>query len=53
MYVAKDGKEYQKSISKTCIKCHPNKADFCDQCHNYTAVKPYCWECHIEPKEKK
>ena len=22
---------------------------FCDKCHNYTGVKPYCWDCHVEP----
>lgn len=50
-FIAPDGKEYEMSLSNTCMKCHPNKTDFCDQCHNYMAVTPYCWECHIEPKE--
>lgn len=49
--VAPDGREYEMSLSNTCMKCHPNKAEFCDQCHNYMAVTPYCWQCHIEPKE--
>ena len=30
--------------------CHANKAEFCDRCHNYAAVKPYCWDCHIDTK---
>jgi len=33
------------------MDCHNNKTKFCDQCHNYAGVSPYCWECHIEPKE--
>lgn len=51
-YLAADGKTVTMSLSKTCMSCHPNKKDFCDTCHNYLAVAPYCWDCHIEPKEK-
>lgn len=42
-----DGVKYEKSLEKTCIHCHSNKKDFCDKCHNYVNVKPYCWNCHI------
>lgn len=52
IFTASDGKQYTMSLQKTCMKCHSNKKDFCDQCHNYAAVLPYCWDCHIEPKEK-
>ena len=52
VYVATDGKEYVVSLQNTCMDCHNNKTKFCDQCHNYAGVSPYCWECHIEPKEK-
>jgi hypothetical protein len=49
------GTEFDKSLSSTgkqsCMSCHPNKQEFCDSCHDYAHVKPYCWECHIEPKE--
>lgn len=24
---------------------------FCASCHDYSAVKPLCWNCHFEPKE--
>lgn len=51
IYIASDGKQYNMSLQNTCMKCHSNKKKFCDACHNYTAVKPYCWDCHIEPKE--
>ncbi len=44
-------KIYYKSLQLTCMDCHHNKAKFCDECHNYVGVKPFCWECHIEPKE--
>ncbi len=36
---------------KSCMDCHSNKKEFCDSCHDYTAVAPYCWTCHLEPKE--
>ena len=51
IYVGSDGSEYQISLQNTCMKCHSNKKKFCDKCHNYMAVKPYCWGCHIAPKE--
>ena len=40
------------SLSNTCMACHSNKTQFCDQCHNYLAVTPTCWGCHLD-KEKK
>ena len=40
-----------KSLTLTCMDCHSNKAEFCDSCHAYMAVTPYCWDCHVEPKE--
>jgi [DsrC]-trisulfide reductase subunit J len=52
VYVNAKGKEYTISLQKTCMKCHSNKTKFCDECHNYADVKPYCWDCHIAPKEK-
>ena len=45
-----DGVKYEKSLQKTCMKCHSNKKDFCDRCHTYVDVKPYCWNCHIAPE---
>lgn len=52
IYTANDGKTYAMSLQNTCMKCHSNKKQFCDQCHNYVAVTPYCWDCHIQPKEE-
>jgi hypothetical protein len=54
VFVNTEGKEFNMSLSNTCLDCHSNKADFCDKCHNYASVRPYCWDCHIEnPKEAK
>jgi len=50
-WVSHDGIEYDKSLSRTCMGCHTNKSEFCDRCHDYTAVTPYCWDCHVEPRE--
>jgi hypothetical protein len=49
-FKAFDGKTYTMSLTQTCMKCHTSKADFCDRCHDYAGVKPYCWDCHIDPK---
>jgi hypothetical protein len=46
-----DGRKYVMSLQNTCMGCHTQKAQFCDHCHDYAGVKPYCWQCHIEPKE--
>jgi hypothetical protein len=53
VYVNPQGKEFNMSLSNTCLDCHSNKTEFCDRCHNYASVRPYCWSCHIDnPKEK-
>jgi len=52
-YVNESGKEYTMSLTNTCLDCHEEKVEFCDKCHNYASVTPYCWDCHIDPKEKK
>ena len=46
-----DGKTYDKSLTNTCLKCHNNKKQFCDKCHDYASVKVYCWDCHLIPEE--
>ena len=56
MYVATDGKEYEMSLIRTCMECHRNKAEFCDQCHGYVRIEYVkaeldCWDCH-RPREK-
>ncbi len=51
-YTARDGKQYEMSLTGTCLQCHSNKANFCDRCHNYVRVSPNCFECHNEPKKR-
>ena len=53
VYVNSEGQRYLIDLQNTCLKCHNNKKEFCDRCHNYMAVKPYCWDCHFAPKENK
>jgi len=50
-YTSEPGKNYTMSLSDTCLDCHSNKEQFCDACHTYSAVDPYCWECHVIPEE--
>ena len=50
IYTATDGHRYYKSLSGTCMRCHTDKEKFCDRCHTYVAVTPYCWDCHVEPR---
>jgi hypothetical protein len=45
------GREFNMSLSDTCLDCHSNKSQFCDACHTYSAVDPYCWDCHVIPEE--
>ena len=52
-YISSDKKSHEMSLTKTCLKCHSNKKEFCDKCHDYLMVSPTCWDCHIIPEEKK
>jgi len=45
-----DGRRYRKSLTGTCLGCHTDKASFCDRCHEFAAVTPYCWDCHVVPE---
>lgn len=47
--VTVDGKEYRKGLQMACMQCHTNKEKFCDSCHEYVSVTPYCWDCHLTP----
>ena len=53
IYTAKDGRTFEKSLTGSCIRCHSNKEQFCDRCHNYVGAKPSCFDCHIVPAEVK
>jgi hypothetical protein len=45
--VTVNGKQYRKGLQMACMQCHSNKEKFCDSCHEYASVKPYCWDCHL------
>lgn len=47
--VTVNGKEYRKGLQMACMQCHTNKEKFCDSCHEYVSVTPYCWDCHLTP----
>jgi len=53
LFLGKDGRVYNMSLTNECFRCHQSKTKFCDQCHNYLAVSPYCWECHLTPEQVK
>jgi hypothetical protein len=42
------GEQYEASLTNTCLKCHQNRDTFCDRCHEYADIDPYCWDCHID-----
>lgn len=49
------GESYPMSLSdlstNSCLGCHRNKQEFCDECHTYLGVAPYCWDCHVVPDD--
>ena len=58
VYEAKDGEQYEKSLTKTCMACHAqadadgkstSAATYCLDCHAYVGVDTYCWNCHVDP----
>ncbi len=54
VYLSTNGNTYAMSLSTgedSCLGCHQDKSKFCDKCHNYASVDPYCWDCHTDPKE--
>ena len=51
IYTSPGCKEFEMSLSNTCTNCHSNKSEFCDRCHDYLGVTPYCWNCHVEPPQ--
>jgi len=54
MYVSQDGREFEMSLTRTCMRCHTDRAEFCGRCHEYAGVeKPFCWNCHVDPQGKK
>ena len=51
-YVGFSKKKYTMSLQNTCMECHSNYDNFCNRCHTYSGITPYCWNCHVnKPKE--
>jgi hypothetical protein len=50
VYLSSSGREHPMSLSSTCLGCHTSKGEFCDRCHEFLSVKPYCWDCHTDPR---
>ena len=51
-YVGFTKKKYTISLQNTCLDCHSNYDEFCNRCHQYSGITPYCWSCHVnKPKE--
>ena len=48
-YVAPDGRKFEKSLTRTCLRCHKNTDLFCTPCHDYVGVSPTCFRCHVAP----
>ncbi|MGE5362266.1 MAG: sulfate reduction electron transfer complex DsrMKJOP subunit DsrJ [Bacteroidales bacterium] len=46
-WTAHDGRIYDKSLSRTCLRCHASTTDFCDRCHDYFGASPTCKTCHV------
>ena len=42
---------FEMSLTDTCLGCHDSRETFCNRCHDYADVDPYCWDCHLEPEE--
>jgi hypothetical protein len=47
------GEYYEKSLTKTCMKCHSiesrsNGVISCSECHVYANVELRCWDCHVD-----
>jgi hypothetical protein len=51
-YMGFTKKKYTISLQNTCLECHSNYDNFCDKCHTYSGITPYCWNCHLnKPQE--
>lgn len=48
VYINSEGKAIDINIEK--LEGADPSSQFCVSCHNYTAVDPTCWDCHIGPE---
>ncbi|MBI5527442.1 MAG: sulfate reduction electron transfer complex DsrMKJOP subunit DsrJ [Deltaproteobacteria bacterium] len=50
-YVSEGGARHEMSLTNSCMKCHADRAQFCDRCHVYLSLNPFCWDCHLDRKQ--
>ena len=50
LYTATDGRVFEMSLTGTCLKCHSNKDQFCDRCHDYVGVEALLLELPYRPR---
>jgi hypothetical protein len=49
-YVTSDGRQYEKSLTRTCMGCPQSASRFCTRCHDYVGAYPTCFACHVAPE---
>ena len=49
-WTSSTGREWEMSLTGTCLKCHADSGAFCTRCHDYAGVQPGCWSCHVVPE---
>ena len=42
---------FTMSLTNNCLACHSRRR-FCDKCHTYLSVRPYCWDCHLSGEKE-
>jgi hypothetical protein len=47
-FLTADGTTVEMSLTRTCLRCHGGKGDFCDRCHEYAGVRTACFDCHVD-----
>lgn len=51
VYVATDGRRWEMSLTRTCLRCHGDQDKFCNRCHRYAGVETFCFDCHHEKRQ--
>ncbi|MGD2070190.1 MAG: sulfate reduction electron transfer complex DsrMKJOP subunit DsrJ [Gemmatimonadota bacterium] len=49
-YTSTSGRQFEMSLTGTCLGCHESQEAFCGRCHTWADVEPTCWNCHVAPE---
>ncbi|HKJ01576.1 MAG TPA: sulfate reduction electron transfer complex DsrMKJOP subunit DsrJ [Longimicrobiales bacterium] len=49
-YTSTAGRQWEMSLTGTCLQCHDDSQAFCERCHTYAQVELTCWGCHVAPE---